>query len=289
MGVGTATAMLASSAISAGTQLAQDSPDPPSPPSRPAETRTEVEPGVDRVRRRITQPDGSVVVKEDIIRSDEKQEELQEREQMIDELFQSIGTTDSEREEQFEEAKQSYIEQFETSVEPVFEEQRGRLQAEQVASGRSASSIGAQEREDLQQEQNQTIAQNRRQAEQLASDLQRREEQRKLNLIGQLQSGVDTDLARAQQAANTTSALANQSFAQDQARFRAQRAGNQIERAEQNRLAQTAGALSGFALRSGPDFSQSNLDQPPPLRPVNISGNQPNFFGTLPEGGANLA
>jgi hypothetical protein len=227
----------------AGAQLYQASqrPDPPSV-NQPDKYVEEVRPGVKKVRER----QGDKMVTR-TVRSPEVKQERQEREQMIDELFNAIGTTDDERQQQFEEAKQTFIENFEETVEPKFEEQRDELRAQQEATGRSISTAGQAERENLKEEHQQTLQRNRQQADMMARDLQKQEDQRNLNLIQQLESGLNARTAQEMRASQNLGAQHSQTLASEKARIRAQQSANKIQRQQDQALSNTVGVLAGGA------------------------------------------
>lgn len=194
--------------------------DPPAPPSPPRKVTREVEPGVKMVRER--NPDGTVTERR--VLSAEKKAERRRREQMVDELFGEIPTTSEERQKQFQDAKSAFMEEFKSTAEEQFDEQDQDLRASQTATGRQLSSVGAQEREDLQEAQQQEIASAARSAEQRRQQLVDREQQRNLQQIKSLRRGLDTDIARQQQALNSANQTANTIFSNAMARNQAKSA-----------------------------------------------------------------
>lgn len=239
--------------------------DAPSRPSPPRKTRTEIRPGVYKVRTR-EQTDDGVVINEDIERSPEQQEEYRQREQMIDELWDTVGTTDDERNQQFEDAKQAYLDSFKENVKPQFEEQRDQQQANQVATGRSIGTVGALARGDLRESQNDRIAQEEREAEMMARDLQAQEDQRNLQLIQQLESGMSRRQAEAARASGNLSNMVSAERARNNAQFQADKAAmnNEFRQVQNfNNIARTGAAFGGYfadrynnsAGGGGPDFS----------------------------------
>lgn len=276
--VATGTAMLTGSLVGAGAQMYQASqrPDPPSV-NQPDTYVEEVRPGVKKVRER----QGNKMVTR-TVRSPEVLRERQKREQMIDELYNAIGTEDSERQQQFEEAKQAYIENFEGTVEPKFEEQRDQLRAQQEATGRSISTAGSAERENLEEEQQQTLQRNRKQAEMMARDLQQQEDQRNLSLIQQLESGMNARTAQEMQASQNLGAQQSRALASEQARVRAQQSANQIQRQQDQALSQTVGTLTGYGLNyfGTPQMAMQSQQQPQTMgNPTGATGGSGTQWG----------
>lgn len=165
----------------------------------------EVAPGV-----AVEQQKEGTRVTQDVEFSPQAEQRLQQRQEAVDELFQSIGTTDQERQQQFQDAKQAFMDQFRATVEEPFEQQRQQLQANQAATGTGLTSVGRSERSQLKEQQSEQFSQAAREAEQLARNLQAQEEQRRLNLIGSLQSDINTKLNRAQQGFGGASAALGQ-------------------------------------------------------------------------------
>ena len=139
----------------AGRMLAPDAPDVPDPvlPQAPTlpqtpelpeavmgpeEVRQEVQPGVEMVRRQ--REDGSVVMEP--VRSEDKQQEIEQRRQMIDELMAAAGVP-AEESDRVERVRDAYLDYFEQETADDFAREREQLQAQQVATGRAHTTAGA--------------------------------------------------------------------------------------------------------------------------------------------------
>ena len=200
-------AMMVGGGLLGGAMGQAFAPDAPNMPTGPNVVKTEIEPGVHTVRRRTA--DGQIV--EETVYSPEKEKERQHREQMLDELWNTVGTTTEEQEQRYNETKQAYLQAFEQQVEPEFDRQRQQLQAQQVATGRATSSTGAEDRSRLREEQQRGFERAATQAELLKRDLQAQEDQRKMNQINMLEGGMRADQAARMQGYG----IGQQNYAQE--------------------------------------------------------------------------
>lgn len=237
---------LAGGALNAGANALMDD-DVPDAPDQLAPERVGVDlAGGTSVTR--TQDNGEVQL--DINRPNEVEQEIDRRRQALNDLFGSLQTTPDERRQQFENIRESFLERTRAEIDPQFEEQRQRLQAQQEATGRSLSSVGREARLDLDERQAEEITQNARQADLLANRLQRQRTQDILRQIGTTEQNLRNTQQRGQQALQLASneaaqvAQQQQSVAQDQLRRSQLR--NQRERQDiQNVI---GGVTSGLQL-----------------------------------------
>lgn len=154
----------------------------------------------------------------EIEEGDRAQQVRERREQMIDDLWQSIGVDDQERMAQFERAKQAFLDQTEAELQPQFEQQRESLEARQERAGTSLSTIGRQERGAMEERIGEVRAQNVRQAEQMARDLQAQETQRRLGLLDLAQQQQQQDFNRRINLANIARGEEAQAFERERIR-----------------------------------------------------------------------
>lgn len=175
------------------------------------------------------------------------EERINLQRQALEDLLGSFATTSEDRQQELEETKEAFLEQFEANVEEDFQRQRERLRAQQARTGRNLSSVGREQRGQLLEDQAQQFRQAGREAQLLQRRLRRQDVQERANLTELFRRGLQQDFGRARATARAARGIGDRQFQQELAASQA--SGARTARENQLRFSElAAGAQAGGQL-----------------------------------------